>query len=57
MSAALFFKYYDQQVNELYEVVKQLEPLLSLLPSVIDRLSSLKVLHDGGNYSLFICSD
>lgn len=33
-------------VKELYEMVKQLEPLLLLLPSIVDRLSSLKVLHD-----------
>lgn len=30
-------------------MVKQLEPLLLLLPSIVDRLSSLKVLHDRGN--------
>ncbi|KAI9565206.1 hypothetical protein GHT06_008987 [Daphnia sinensis] len=33
-------------VKELYEMVKQLEPLLLLLPSIVDRLASLKVLHD-----------
>ncbi|XP_046633906.1 dynactin subunit 2-like [Daphnia pulicaria] len=42
----------SRMVKELYEVVKQLEPLISLLPSVVDRLSSLKVLHDGAvNFS------
>ena len=37
------------KVAEMYDFVKKLEPLTSLLPTVIDRLVALQVLHEEGN--------
>jgi len=38
------------QVKAAYEMVKKLEPLMVVLPSVVERLLALKQLHEEGNY-------
>ena len=37
------------QVKAAYEMVKKLEPLMVVLPSVVERLLALKQLHEDGN--------
>jgi len=39
-------KIVHNQVSEVYEFMKKLEPLFSVLPTVVDRLLSLKTLHE-----------
>ena len=42
----------------MYEFMKKLEPLFSVLPTVVDRLVSLKTLHEEGKtlfYTIFSC--
>lgn len=36
----------QRKVSEVYEFMKKLEPLFSVLPTVVDRLLSLKTLHE-----------
>lgn len=40
-----------QQISELYELVKKWETTAEILPQVVDRLLSLKELHEQGNCS------
>ena len=51
-------KIVHNQVSEVYEFMKKLEPLFSVLPTVVDRLLSLKTLHEEGkilNPMTFLC--
>lgn len=36
------------QVKEVYEIVKKLDPLMGVIPSILDRLLALKNLHEEG---------
>ena len=43
----------QSKINELYELSKKVDELSTSLPQVVERLVSLKELHEQGNYFFF----
>ena len=37
------------QITEVYDSVRKIEPVISTLPNIVDRLTALKVLHEQGS--------
>ena len=43
-----FFNIISSQVSELYEIVKKWESMSDVLPQIVDRLTTLKDIHEQG---------
>ena len=44
------------QVTEVYDLVRKVEPVISTLPDIVDRMSTLKLVHEQGIETLMMKS-